>query len=298
MHDAPSGGPHKTLDGNASTDELPVTDADGPEVRWMMATPDGSTASTQAEGRVYGRVEHTDGRPFGGVPITVTTDLGDPVAVVSSGADGSFDVSVETGAYIVIASPTGCQPDALRTWVPAGGEGESLDFVLDGDGLLYGRVRGATEGVVTLLDADGSVVAGSDIADDGSYEIAGLRRGVYTATTMVPGTAPVAHQVEVLPGEAREHDLGLGPADLSGTYRSEDISEDLSQADDGHAPGLHPVTVVYGGTGISDLPIGTGAAGTPAAETNGSAGNAAGPAEEPEADGGDGFASAPDRENN
>jgi hypothetical protein len=179
--------------------------------------------------------------------------------------------------------------------------------VLDGDGLLYGRVRGATDGVVTLLDADGTVVAGSEIETDGSYEFAGLRSGTYTATTMVPGTAPVAHQVEVLPGDAREYDLGLGPADLSDVYPGEDgggdgVSGSATSAP-AFSPGLHPVAMVRGGTGISGLPVGAeptgggsnGAGGAPGGTGLNGAGHQDG---EIEVDGADGFASDPNRENN
>jgi hypothetical protein len=307
---------NKVTGEDASTEEIPVVaatpgdvgkQAQDPEVHWVMASPNGSAASAVEEGRVHGRVEHTDGRPFADVPITVTTDAGEPVAVVSSDADGAYEVSVEPGAYIVIASPQGCQPDALRAWVPDGAGAEPADFVLDGDGLLYGRVRGATDGVVTLLDGDGTVVGGSQIESDGSYEIAGLRSGVYTATTVVPGTSPVAHQVQVLPGDAREYDLGLGPADLNDVYPG-DPGEDSpgkghgfpGAAANGGSPfsaGLHPVAMVRGGTGISGLPNGT-AGGAAGAGTTHPVDEGAQPDADPEAGGADGFASDPNRENN
>jgi hypothetical protein len=210
---------------------------------------------------ITGLVEHTDGRPFGGVPITVTDDTGEPVDVLTSGDDGRFEVPVDSGSYIVIASPEGCQPDARRVFVPPSVEGAaagaSVEFVLDGDGLLYGRVAGAGEGVLTLLDAAGSVVAATDIDEDGSYEIAGLRSGVYTLTAVVPGMAPAALPVLVEPGDAREYDLGLGPAEF---LPDEDFWDAPagSNGDDASAlagqPVYHQVAFVRGGTGIADLP--------------------------------------------
>jgi EmrB/QacA subfamily drug resistance transporter len=275
----------------------------GPDVHWVVAANGSANRdrglSSPRGGRVTGRVEHTDGRPFEGVPVTITTEAGEPVALVASDADGRYEVPVETGAYIVIASPRGCQPDARRTWVGDGSETEPADFVLDGDSLLYGRVRGATGGVVTLLDADGAVVAGTDIETDGSYEVAGLRGGLYTVTTMVPGTSPAAHQVEVLPGDAREYELGLGPADLGNpyadtgdTYPDPGLPPESDGVDDGghdgpFSPGLHPVAMVAGGTGIAGLPNGAG---------RGNGGVADGSPTQPlDASR---FASGPDRENN
>jgi EmrB/QacA subfamily drug resistance transporter len=215
----------------ATTDELPVLE---------------QAAADPLESNLFGRLEHTDGRPFHGVPLTVTTGDGEPVDLVLSGADGQFALTVEPGSYIVIASPPGCQPDARRAQVPTRGAADPVDFVLDGDALLYGRVAGATGGVLTLLDASGSVIGGADIEPDGTYEIAGLRGGRYTVTAMVPGTVPVAEQVEVLSGDAREHDLGLGPAAF------EEPAERSSTSEVGL--GLHPVAMVRGGTGISGLP--------------------------------------------
>jgi hypothetical protein len=149
--------------------------------------------------------------------------------------------------------------------VPADGLGESADFVLDGDGLVYGRVVGARGGVLAVLDHDGHVVAGADIEDDGGYEVGGLRSGSYTFTAVVPGAVPSAHLVEVSPGEAREYDLGVGPADLTDAYLTDDQpnghqpnGSDATHAADadtrGFSPGLHPVAMVRGGTGISGFP--------------------------------------------
>ena len=194
------------------------------------------------------------------------TGEGEPVAVLESDADGYYGLPVAPGSYIVIASPPGCQPDARRVLVPDGALGEPVDFVLDGDGLLYGRVRGASGGVLTLLDTAGTVIAGADLDDDGGYEIAGLRSGVYTATAVVPGKAPLAEQVEVLPGDALEHDFGLGPADLSAAAAAPQAVEQEAN-DSPFSPGLHPVAMVRGGTGISGLPAANGG------PANGSSGN-------------------------
>jgi EmrB/QacA subfamily drug resistance transporter len=214
---------------------------------------------------LFGRVEHTDGRPFEGVPLTVTTDDGTSVGLLQSDGDGRYVLPVEPGSYVVVASPSGCQPDARRVAVPADGLGESADFVLDGDGLVYGRVVGARGGVLAVLDHDGHVVAGADIEDDGGYEVGGLRSGSYTFTAVVPGAVPSAHLVEVSPGEAREYDLGVGPADLTDAYLTDDQpnghqpnGSDATHAADadtrGFSPGLHPVAMVRGGTSISGFP--------------------------------------------
>jgi hypothetical protein len=222
-----------------------------------------------------GLVEHTDGEPFGGVPLTVTDDNGEPVAdVLYSDEEGRFELPLPAGSYIVIASPEGCQPDARRVALAEGvsgpDDGSVVEFVLDGDGLLYGRVVGAAEGVLSLLDHTGAVVAVVEIDEHGEYEIAGLRSGSYTLTAVVPGSPPVARQVEVAPGEAREVDLGLGPAEVPWDGHTawdgdaEGFDGDVDGGSDvGSAPGpqdgpaLHRVAFVPGGTAINGLPNGS-----------------------------------------
>jgi hypothetical protein len=245
----PAAGPYPTA-------ELPVASA---AATGQAADPHSSDHGSRPT--LHGWVEHTDGRPFEGVPLTVTSSDGEPVGLVHSGADGRFALQVPPGSCIVIASPEGCQPDARRVLVPDDGDSEPVEFVLDGDGLIYGRVLGATDGVLAVLDASGSVVGGSDLEDDGSYEIAGLRSGTYTLAVLIPGTAPVAHQVDVLPGDAREYDIGLGPADLgsvdpeSHEAHGFDASSPEPAGGSLFGPGLHPVAMVRGGTSITGLPV-------------------------------------------
>jgi EmrB/QacA subfamily drug resistance transporter len=216
--------------------------------------PPGVAAELASWTGVHGLVEHTDGRPFDGVPLTVTTSAGESLGVVHSDPEGLFALAAPPGSYIVIASPEGCQPDARRVLVTDDGDADEVEFVLDGDGLIYGRVAGGHGGVLTLLDAAGRVVTGADIEDDGSYEIAGLRSGSYTLTAVVPGSAPVAAQVEVLPGDAREHDIVLGPAEPSTSNWSMQSASSEGPAASPFGPGLHPVAMVRGGTGIAGLP--------------------------------------------
>ncbi len=246
--DAETAGTAESDAATADTNEMAVSGAN----RSSVQADAGADAVAPAAGSVlFGRVEHTDGRPFEGVPLTVTTDTGDPIGLLHSAADGRYVLPVDPGSYVVVASPRGCQPDARRVTVPADELGESADFVLDGDGLVYGRVVGAGGGVLSVLDDDGHVVAGVDIEDDGAYEVAGLRSGTYTFTAVVPGAVPSAHLIEVAPGEAREYDLGVGPAELLDDRSDGSASGAGTSA---FGPGFHPVAMVRGGTGINGFP--------------------------------------------
>src|SRR4051812_48370824 len=120
----PAAGPDPTA-------ELPVASASAAA---MGQADDRHPSGHGSRTRLQGWVEHTDGRPFEGVPLTVTSSDGEPVGLVHSGADGRFAVQVPAGSYIVIASPEGCQPDARRVLVPDDGDSEPAEFVLDGDG--------------------------------------------------------------------------------------------------------------------------------------------------------------------
>jgi hypothetical protein len=84
-------------------------------------------------------------------------------------------------------------------------------------------------------------------------------------TAVVPGAAPLAQSVRVESGDARKHDLGLGPIDLTGDADDGTSDETASHGSTGtssrFSPGLHPVAMVRGGTGIAGVP--TSPASTP-----------------------------------
>ena len=113
-------------------------------------------------------------------------------------------------------APPGCQPDARRVHVvPDGALGEPTDFALDGDGLLYGRVSGRARRRPDPAGPGGDVVAGSTSTTTAATRSPACAAASTPPPPWCPERSPLAEQVEVLPGDAREHDFGLGPADLT-----------------------------------------------------------------------------------
>lgn len=74
-------------------------------------------------------------RAVPGAVLVVTTPAGAEVARVTSGADGSFSVSLQPGAYVLVPQPTagllGTAPPLPFTVTPSGSSPASLDVGYD-----------------------------------------------------------------------------------------------------------------------------------------------------------------------
>ena len=238
-----------------------------------MALPTGGRPVRPA---VHGRVEHTDGRPFAGRPAH-----GDDRRRRAGGRRHQRRRRAVRGAGRA-RQPTSSSPArraASRTpagrWVPDGAAAEPADFVLDGDGLLYGRVaRRDRRGRHAARRRRDRRRRRGHRGPTAATRSPGCAAARYTATAVVPGTAPVAHQVQVLPGDAREYDLGLvrprstGPAEVDRPGRRAGAPAERP-ATRRVPPGCIPVAMVRGGTGIAGLPNGTVRARTPPVDGGG-----------------------------
>ncbi|WP_432492173.1 MFS transporter [Kineococcus auxinigenes] len=140
-------------------------------------------------------------RGAGAALVTLTDVTGQVVGSARSGADGGYAFeSLTGGAYVLTAQAEARRPVARAVDVPDAGA-LACDLLLSGGGRLTGTVVAAGDGrrlrdaTVTLVDADGGVVAVASTDGNGEYGFEDLAAGHYTLTAA--GYAPVATGVDV-----------------------------------------------------------------------------------------------------
>ncbi|MGY1706632.1 MFS transporter [Geodermatophilus sp. SYSU D00697] len=167
-------------------------------------------------GALRGTVCDGHGASLPAALVTLTDASGEVVASTAAADDGSFALAeLLPGSYTLTGRAPGHQPVAVPVGL-ADGETAVRDLVLVGGARVTGVVRAASdrrplpEATVTLLDADGNVLASTCTGGTGRYEFDDLQPGSYTLTTS--GFAPVAEALRVPAGTEVAHDVTLGSA--------------------------------------------------------------------------------------
>ncbi|MGY1690789.1 MFS transporter [Geodermatophilus sp. SYSU D01105] len=167
-------------------------------------------------GALRGTVCDGHGAPLSAALVTLTDASGDVVASTAAADDGAFALAeLVPGSYTLTGRAPGHQPLAVPVELADGGTAVR-DLVLVGGARVTGVVRAASdrrplpEAIVTLLDADGNVLASTCTGGTGRYEFDDLLPGSYTLTTS--GFAPVAEALRVPAGTEVAHDVTLGSA--------------------------------------------------------------------------------------
>jgi EmrB/QacA subfamily drug resistance transporter len=174
---------------------------------------------------VHGTVRQPDGTGVPRAALTLIDGTGRQTGRVAGGEDGRYALSTPgPGAYVLIASAGGHQPQAVSVTV---GEGPvEVDIVLGGAGSLAGTVRTAdgrtvVDATVTLTDAHGEVVVTTRSGAEGAYLVTELVAGDYTLAVSAHSHRPAALPVTVQAARETRQDVELaGGAVLRGTVRA------------------------------------------------------------------------------
>jgi len=133
--------------------------------------------------------------------ITLTDVTGEVVGSTRSANDGGYSFErLTAGSYVLTAQSSDHRPLARGVEVLESGA-LACDLTVNGGGRLTGAVVAASddrtlrEATVTLVDAEGQVVAVTTTGDDGRYLFDDLAASRYTVTAA--GYAPVALDVDV-----------------------------------------------------------------------------------------------------
>ncbi|NIZ92859.1 MFS transporter [Kineococcus rubinsiae] len=152
--------------------------------------------------------------PVPGALVTLTDITGEVVGSTRSDGNGGYAFAqLMGGSYVLTAQSDAHRPLARSVEVPDAGS-LTCDLQLTGGGRLTGTVIAASDGrrvreaSVTLVDAEGDVVAAAVTAEDGTYSFEDLAGGHYTLTAS--GYAPVATSVDVEEDSVAAAQLELG----------------------------------------------------------------------------------------
>lgn len=150
-------------------------------------------------GGLAGVVRAAGGVPVAGAMILVTDADGEVLATATAGEGGDFAFAeLPDGTFTVAVNATGYRPAALPVEIGPRGTGR-LDVTLSSGARLQGTVRAGAarlplrDARVTLVDAEGDVVATATTGDDGRYAFSDLPAGDFTliASGYPPAATPV-----------------------------------------------------------------------------------------------------------
>jgi len=152
--------------------------------------------------------------PVPGALVTLTDITGQVIGSTRSDGNGGYAFAqLMGGTYVLTAQSDAHRPLARSVEVPDTGS-LTCDLQLTGGGRLTGTVIAASDGrrvreaSVTLVDAEGDVVAAAVTDEDGTYSFEDLAGGHYTLTAA--GYAPVATSVDVEEDSVAAAQLELG----------------------------------------------------------------------------------------
>jgi uncharacterized protein YfaS (alpha-2-macroglobulin family) len=179
-----------------------------------MVEPNGSRVDVTLTGTsgLSGLVHSAGGAPVTGAAVTLADGRGEVVASRVTGADGGYTFDdLVTGSYTLAVSAATLRPVAMTVVVPDVGR-VTQDVELAGGARVRGVVRvGGDKPVpdarVTLVDANGAVLAATATEPDGSYVFEDVPEGEYTI--IATGYPPAASALRIAGGNQSRHDIEL-----------------------------------------------------------------------------------------
>lgn len=158
-----------------------------------------------------------DRRAVAGAMVVVTDQGGEVLATAKTGENGGFAIDeLPDGGFTLAVSAAGYRPTALP--VQVGGRAPArIEVTLAYGTHLQGTVRAGAarrplrDARVTLVDADGDVVATATTGEDGRYAFTDLEAGEYTL--VASGYPPATTKLSVKERGAGGYDLELGHPD-------------------------------------------------------------------------------------
>ncbi|KAI2514176.1 protein of unknown function DUF11 [Fragilaria crotonensis] len=187
-------------------------------------------------GSISGTVTDDQGKPLGGVTLTLTTSTGVAVATTATDSNGAYIFSnVEPGAYFVVETNPDGYPSNVsdEDSTPDGDSGDSNkavdnsipvtlqksesdtgnDFVDSNNGAISGTVKdddgqALKNVVIQLKDSAGSIIKTAATNVLGEYSFNELEPGEYTVVEIQPGSHPISisDRDEVGDGDASDSD--------------------------------------------------------------------------------------------
>nr|WP_268248606.1 carboxypeptidase-like regulatory domain-containing protein [Streptomyces brasiliensis] len=178
-----------------------------------MSVPPAATPVPARGGVLRGRVYDGAGAPVPHAMLTLVGRDGRQRGRARSHEDGAYELAdAAPGAYLLVVSARGHQPRAVD--VTLGEQPARHDVTLTPHAGLAGTVRHALTGRplpdarLTVLNAEGGVVATATTTADGTYTLSGLPPGTYT---LVAGGYPAVAAGVTLQARATGNvDLELG----------------------------------------------------------------------------------------
>jgi 5-hydroxyisourate hydrolase-like protein (transthyretin family) len=273
---------------NELYDDLPCEPSCSVTSGTPVSVTSGSTASgidfglARIVGSIAGRVTGHAG-PLAGVTVRAFDAAGQPAASQSTGADGSYLISVPPGSYFVATSNSEGYEDELFDNLPcpggvcvvtsgtavsvtAGATTSGVDFALaPAPGQVGGTVTDAATGLplagvsVSVWDEGASLLASATTAANGSYLVAGVSAGsrfVSTSNSLgyfdeLYDNLPCDPSCPVTSGTPVSVARGSTTAGVDFAL-AESVPIAGAVTDDGTSSGIPGVTVtIYDGTGTA-----------------------------------------------
>ncbi|POX52584.1 MFS transporter [Streptomyces sp. Ru72] len=163
-------------------------------------------------GTVSGTVRDTGGEALPAALVVVTDERGAVASSTTTGTDGAYRVAdLLPGDYAVTVTAAGRRPAASLVTVTTEGIHHDIELraAVDVRGTIRTRDgRTVEDARVTLLDAEGNVVAARSTGPDGTYAFTDLSGDEYTV--VASGYPPVVTPVKIDGGGRRQVDVSLG----------------------------------------------------------------------------------------
>ena len=184
-----------------------------PQAVTVMVDAGGAHVDVKLTGTsgLAGTVRTAAGQPITGAAVTLADTRGEVVASRVTGADGSYVFQeLVAGSYTLAVSSAALRPVAMTVTVPATGQA-TQDVELAGGAKVRGTVRTHSgpvpEARVTLVDAEGTVLAATATDPDGGYLFEDVPEGDYTV--IATGYPPAASALRIAGGNHSRHDIEL-----------------------------------------------------------------------------------------
>ncbi|MFJ4423361.1 MFS transporter [Streptomyces bobili] len=184
--------------GPEGTQRLAAVTTAAPTAEATADAPAGSSGGIPVRGHVRG----AESAPVPQAAVTLISLAGRQLGRSVAQADGSYGLDAPgTGAYVLIASADGFQPQAST--VVVNGEPVAYDILLSGTSGLGGVVRAAESGrpvkdaMVVVTDVRGDLLATGTTGEQGEFAFTELVPGAVTVAVNAAGFRPRALPVEV-----------------------------------------------------------------------------------------------------